>query len=192
MVATMTQRSTAARQETRGATDPDVHEPFPFAGENTYFKDYLRFSIRRSQRAVESYENASHLVIGEEIRSFFHDMAELKRLEIENLRKQHPEGSAFFSWFASVNHPSGDSLVSHLMDLELKPIGCMIDACRFALKNELNDLHIYIRLAEREEDKATKKLFLFLIQRQKMHVLFVQNQISLLEFEAVGNSMSSL
>jgi rubrerythrin len=185
MVATMTQRSAATGQE----TGPIAHESFPFADENTYFKDYLRFAIHRGLRAAESYENASCLVTGENVRSFFHDMAELKRYEIENLRQQHPEGSVILS--GSADRPIGDSLVSYLLDLELKPVGCMIDACRFALKNELNDLHIYIRLAEREEDTATQKLFLFLIQQQKAHVLFVQNQISLLESEPVGNNMTS-
>ncbi|MGA2506438.1 MAG: hypothetical protein ABSF80_03075 [Chitinispirillaceae bacterium] len=190
MVTTMTQRSSAAEQETSETTWPGVHELLPSAEENTYFKDYLQFAVRRSMRAAESYENASRMPIGVGIRSFFHDMAELKRYETERLRQYYHEESIVFSGFN--DRSNGDSLVSYLMDLEMKPVGCVIDACRFALKNEINDLHIYIRLAEREEDETTKELFLFLIQQQKTHVLFVQNQISFLEFEAVGMSMPSL
>lgn len=155
--------------------EPGAHEAFLVMNDDPYMHDFLRFAIRRGLEAAESYANAARIVIWENQKTFFSDMAALKRADIERLRRYHFDGR--FSVLERDNHPSIGTVTMYMLDLEMNPIGSMEDACRFALKRELNDLQMYIRLAELEEDPLTKGLFCFLVELQKSHLHYVQNQL---------------
>ena len=165
------------------ALQPDVQEAFLIMNDSPYLRDFLRFAIRRSLEAAESYENASHMVIWEEVKTFFLGMAALKRYEVERLQRYHYDGR-----FNSLERDNGSSIsgmTMYMLDMEMKPVCGMEDACRFALKNELTNYQIYMRLADLEQDPVTKELFLFLVELQKAHLQYVQNQLKLAEISSV-------
>lgn len=136
---------------------------------------FLRFvAMRRSLHAVTEYTNLSSIVVPEEQKSLFSDMAALKRNEYACIQRYHSE-----DWIVSSEsknqlppsqcheHPEKRSFVS------------LEDACHFTLNKEMDNYLLYLRLADLEKEVTIKRLFLFLARMHKSCLNYVQNRLQL-------------
>ena len=141
------------------------------------FRDFLRFvAMRRSLSRAEEYEKLSDGAIPEEQKSFFSDMAELKQYEIECLRRYGSNGR-----IVSLDSKNQPRLPAPSDGPAQKRYSTLEDACRFAMNKELESYCLYLRLADLEEEMATKRLFLYLVRLLKSSLDHVQNRLKLIE-----------
>ena len=150
------------------------------------FRDFLRFvAMRRSLSRAEEYEKLSGSADTEEQKVFFSDMADLKHNEFECLKRHHSDGR-----IVSLEQKNQPPLAVCPDDPAQKSFSNLEDACRFTMNKELESYCLYLRLADLEEEMATKRLFLFLVRLQKSSLNFVQNRLELMAslHELKGNA----
>jgi len=167
-------------------TIADFCGPIPYAileddaGANTTkrdpsFMDFLRFvAIRRSMHAAKEYTDLSRIVVPEEQKSFFSEMASLKRNEYTCIQRYHSGDRIILS-------ESKNQLSRALCDgcPEIRSFATLEDAFRFAMNKELKHYCKYLKLAELEEEIETKLLFLFLVRKLQCCLNYVQNRLQL-------------
>jgi len=178
----------SAERNTWETITPGIHHAFVVSGDEDRLSDYLAFSIYRSLNAATMYENAARMVHGKEVKSFLKDMADLKRYESDRITRYHQNSHRMSG--DDMRPLPIDPMAMYCIDVDCNPIGSMDDACRFALKKELNNMQLYMRLSDLEMDPSIKKFFTFLVQLQKAHVQFVQNQLALVDFERMRKDIS--
>jgi hypothetical protein len=178
-------------------TAADIREPIPCkileddaamsaSNRDPSFRDFLRFvAMRRSLSRAEEYEKLSDGAIPEEQKSFFSDMAELKQYEIECLRRYRSNGR-----IVSLETKNQPPLAARPDGPAQKSFSNLEDACRFGMNKELEDYCLYLRLADLEEELATKRLFLYLVRLLKSSLDYVQNRLELIAslHELKGNA----
>ncbi|MCU0608344.1 MAG: hypothetical protein MUF22_01065 [Chitinispirillaceae bacterium] len=153
--------------------DPGIHEAFLMTEQSDYFRDYFRFCLRRCFEAIKSYENAANMIQDTEIKSFFENMALLKKNEFRQLREIDFQEICF----SDLNNTSPvDAMTMYMLDAGLCPVDTLEEACDFALRNEYANLQMYLRLSDLENESRTKRLFLFLVEQEKSHLQQIQNR----------------
>ena len=176
-----------AENKTAPDNNPELPKVFRRPYDLSYFIDFLRFSIRRSIESAELYESIERMVNAAEIKSFLKDMVDLKRYEAERLQHYHRlVGSKAYD-----SHPNVSPSTKPKIKADLYSLTTMEAICRLALSHESGDLQLYLRLADLEEDAATKRLFRFLVHFQKAHCRFVRNQMALAELSSAGSDISA-
>jgi hypothetical protein len=135
------------------------------------FTAFLGFvAMRRSLHAAKEYAGLSRIVVPEEQKSLFSDMAAIKRNEYACIQL----------------YPLADWIISPESKNQLPPSRChgdtekrsfvsMEDACRFILSKEMNNYVLYLRLADQEEEVTIKRLFLFLARMHRICLNYIQN-----------------
>jgi hypothetical protein len=141
------------------------------------FRDFLRFvAMCRCLSIAEEYEKLSDIVRTDEQKEFFSDMADLKRNEYERLSNYKTDGRIVS--LEMINPPSAGLIGGGETVRSFDTIG---EACRFAMEKSLSEYCLYLRLADLEEEMATKRLFLYLVRLLKNSLDHVQNRLELIE-----------
>lgn len=140
------------------------------------FRDFLRFvAMRRSLGLADEYEKLSDFSDAEEQKSFFSELADLKRHEVEILMHYHSDGR-----IVSLGAKRPLPLAVRPDDQVKKNFSNLEKACRFAMSKELENYCLYLRLADLEEETVTKRLFLYLVRMHKSSLDYVQNRLQLI------------
>jgi rubrerythrin len=155
-----------------------VYDAFTMTREDPAFGNFLWFVARRRiQEEAESYEALAAIAIGRSVKEFFSKMADVKTREAEKL-----EENAQTDCLVAEGEESTPQSPPERNSRGSEVISSMEEACRLALRFEVANYCLHIHLAELEENAATRRLFLFLVQIHKANLQFIEKTLQ----EATG------
>jgi hypothetical protein len=171
--------------ETIGIKNPVEQERWRAKGEGVYgaltmtpddpaFGNFLWYvAQRRIEEEAETYVAFAARAIGRDVQEFFSGMADLKYREAEKLQENAENGCRIAE---DIEEGLAQTCVQR-SGVEGEVIGSMEAACRLALRFEVANYCLHIRLAELEENGATRGLFLFLVGIHKANLQFIEKTL---------------
>jgi len=133
------------------------------------FRDFLLYvAIRKSSEMAGLYNKLSHSMNRDVLRTFFNELAQVKREEVSYYETQYSVARKFLSGEEEPVTPSPIKAPLALDTIE--------NACQFASTLEIIHFRFFSRLAELESDRDVEELFLFVLRMHKMSLQFLDMQ----------------
>ena len=173
----VTTLSNTTKKSSAAISPEQMQTASPFHMPEKPIKQYLYFAFRRSLRDSESYEKAAANMPDDDRRAFLAEMTHRKREEAEKLQLYY---RADGKW--AIQSMKKRSIISHphyAADPDFSAISSIEDTYSFAFAREHNNLNLYSKLADLDNNPFSKILFHYLSRLQIDHISFIEKKMCL-------------